>query len=101
MSSKLRKEDSQPIINQFFTTAEVHSQSIVRKGDSKCMTPKESKCKRSPPSDAKPVKKLNLELDKAEQLEHFTARHISEIMANNEGNPPVNSAPESDPIDAN
>ena len=102
MSIKLKKEDSQHVIDQFFTNAEVHTHShpIVYKGDSKCMTPNESKCKRSPLSDAKPIKKLNLELEieDADQPEDCTEEHIRKIMAINNGNTPENGVHGPEPI---
>ena len=103
MSSKLKKEDSQPVINQFFNTLELHTKQSVHKSEIKCITPNESKRKKSPPSNAKPGKKLNLELEVTDDSEHITVgdnTDIEEIMNDNEDNTPITGALGSDPVTA-
>ena len=60
MTSKLKKQDTQPAINQHFNTPEPQLDTLVHAGDSKCLTPNDTKRKQSPPSDVKPGKKLHL-----------------------------------------
>ena len=71
MSSKLKKKEDQPAIKDFLRTPDKTVHNKVYKGDNKYITPTDSKHKQSPPSDNKPLKKLNLDTDSCElDLEH-------------------------------
>ena len=66
MTNKLKRHEDQPAIKDFLSTPNKKGQNQVHKVDNKYVTPADSKHKQSPPSDNKPVKKLNLDADSSD-----------------------------------